>query len=52
MSGKDSRLEIPIGLSSFSSDLVQKAIEIDVNMIQQRIDDELQIAEKEENQNQ
>ena len=48
---KDIRSQMPIGLSSSLSVLVQKAIEIDTNIIQQKIDDKLRIAQKEENPN-
>jgi hypothetical protein len=48
---KDIRDKITLGLTSSLSDLVQKAIEIESNIIQQKIDDKLRAAQKEENQN-
>ena len=41
---KDIRDRMPFGLSSSLSDLVQKAIEIESHLIQQRIDDNLRLA--------
>ncbi|CAF3411417.1 unnamed protein product [Rotaria sp. Silwood1] len=46
---KDIREKMPLGLTSSLSDLVQKAIEIETNIIQQKIDDKLRDAHKEDN---
>ena len=46
---KDIREKMPLGLTSILSDLVQKAIEIETNIIQQKIDDRLRAAQNEEN---
>jgi hypothetical protein len=42
---------MPIGLTSSLSDLIQKAIQIETNLIQQKIDDKLRAAQKEEHSN-
>ncbi|CAF3794553.1 unnamed protein product [Rotaria sordida] len=46
---KDIRDKMPLGLTSSLSDLVQKAIEIETNIVQQKIDDKLRDAHKEDN---
>ncbi|CAF5037091.1 unnamed protein product, partial [Rotaria sp. Silwood1] len=48
---KDIRDKMTLGLTSPLSDLVQKAIEIESNIVQQKIDDKLRDAHKEENIN-
>ena len=48
---KDIREKMPLGLTSILSDLVQKAIEIETNIIQQKIDNRLRAAHNEENLN-
>jgi len=48
---KDIREKMPIGLTSSLSELLQKAIEIETNIIQQQIDDKLRAAQKEEQKN-
>jgi hypothetical protein len=48
---KDIREKMPVGLTSTLSDLLQKAIDIETNIIQYKIDDKLREAQNEENQN-
>ena len=48
---KDIREKMTLGLTSSLSELVQKAIEIETNIIQQKIDDKLRDVHKEDNIN-
>lgn len=47
---KDIREKMPVGLTSPLSDLLQKAIEIETHIIQQKIDDKLRTAQRNDQQ--